>query len=725
MARKPSTPANAEPVNNTQMSTFEQAAVTFNHSSGKRLLKASYATDALNLAESELVTFVKPTEILVSRWFPGYRTTDLSGKSADEGIGQLLGESLTDQDALESFRRVLSTPDIIASALRKLLPRSAIPVKRGAYLVSEAMVGKAAAEALEAAGVSGVAVTAAIAHVLVRVLTHMELVQPGREQKIIATASSFALSTGDLRRVILTEALRDVFSESRIAEATRSLDASATPELIAESISRMLRHASHSIREVKLRLEQLETVEHLIYLFYSSPASLTTEMQASANLAALANFANFIAFAQDRVMPPYAMGATADLKEACANVLTLLQSAPSIEAMPLNKFADYFGVVPGSSADGLYRGAVVYKASTQVSKMEVADVMPRPDGAEIALVPGEYTPLAAISSELNRSLLTSTAMEGLANLVADEISQAPFSVGDPPRLVSIGLTAEDLLYLAMAKADIVAFTAPGKFGPGIVYGAMVSERWMMNLAASTPYLAFFDDAASVVVYTSGGNVVLPSALPARSQSIGLSMSSDTFYRGDVAPHLFEGIETTFNVTIPIQNPGDAAGSTSLPLKINILSLLIGQNDQSLPLGGSYYAAVKEPGVDCDIEMMLTIASHYMQQGDEIVSDRAKSWLVEVLSTAVTHPAVVRIASRALSSAILEAKLDARRLAPQFKELMMKAYFVTLLATLSRFGKIPPNLVQSILADAPISGLSIKAALTLASMPLRLTATSLK
>lgn len=682
------------------------------------------ASDTVLMAESEFISFHKPTELLVSRHFPGYRVFAQNGATADEAVGILLANSLDSESALESFRFVLSSPSIATSVIDKILPRPAVPVRRGKYLFSETMVIKATSSVLSGT-VKDPNVIHAFAHVITRVLSHMGLVLPGAETKLWRFDMNYALSMQDIKRVILVESLRDIFSEARIAAEARRLDADATPGIIGEVIGSMLRHASHSIPEIRLRLEQLDIVQSLIHSYYKEPTALTNTMRASTSLATLASYTNFLAEAVVNKTPTQQSHSNSDMREACAQVLTIIQSAPSLEAISLSKYADSFGFVPCSASDGIYRGLVTYFPLGQSSSLDVVNAF-KVDGANtISLIPAEYVPSASIASEINKTLLDPAAIHGLANLVADEISMAKHSLQDKPVLKSIGLTDADVVYLAIAKAEAVAIVRSDDTTRPIslVYAAKVGEYWRTFLGASTPSISYFGDAQSLLIFQSGATEQLPTSIAARSQTIELSSSYDTNYVGDFGRIAHADLSKPMTIEIELQNPHEESGVTTLKLRVSPLELLVGP-DPEINRGGAIYAAICEPGVDRDIRLILSLVAAYGSAGPQVISDKAKSWMVEVLTPLATHPAVTRVAVKALNMAIIRAKLDARKLAPQYKEAVINAYFGCMLALLVRFGKVGEELVPILMSNLPVSALSTRAALSLASMPMPIDASQL-
>jgi hypothetical protein len=478
----------------------------------------------------------------------------------------------------------------------------------------------------------------------------------------------------------------------------------------------MLRNSSHAIPEIRLRLEQLEIVQALIQYYYRTPEELSNTMRASSTLAALATYSNFLVDTVDNSFTRYATESNSDMREACYQILTIVQSAPSIEAITLSKFADYFGFVPCSASDGVYRGLVIYMPLAQTSKMDIVNAFDFGGGSEVSLVPTEYVPVTVIAPELNRTVLSLEAAEGLANLVADEISSRVLEVDQRPILRTIGVQDTDLIYLAMAQAQMtaVAKTDDDTMPFRLIYAAKVGEHWRSWIDAASPDIAYFMDPQSVLIYQSGAMSQLPTALPARYQTIDLSASYDTIYSGDIKKFINSDIQKPFSFDIDMEDPGNDV--ITLTLRINPLDLLLGHKGVA-DRGGAYYGVVREPGVDRDVTLFLAIAASYARAESDVLSDKAKSWITEIITPIAAHPAITRMAVRAFNQAIVGAKLDARRFTPQYKQAMVRAYFGTLLGILTRMGKIDDEIRADLLRHMPVNTLSVKAALALATMPM--------
>jgi hypothetical protein len=345
--------------------------------------------------------------------------------------------------------------------------------------------------------------------------------------------------------------------------------------------------------------------------------------------------------------------------------------------------------------------------------------------SEIALLPREYVPCTAIAGDISVNLTSVDAFEGLANLVADEISNSSWGLEDAPILRTIGLDDYTLVYLAMAKAEVTAVVSSNsKTTPfRLIYATNVKEHWRTRLAASTPTIAYFGDAQSIIIYQMGAMTVLPAPLPIRRQSLELSAAYDTRYQGAVGKFLSHDIEKPYTFDLAIDLPGSKGKETQLKCRFTPLEMLVG-NDPIINKDGAHYALVTEPGVNRDTHITLGLAAAYATSGDKTMQDKAKSWLVESIAPLATHPATTRIAVKALNKAVVDQKLDARKLAMTYKTVVVQSYFATAMGLLHRFNKVDDRIKDIIIEQMPISTLQVKAAITLATIPTAIDASSL-
>lgn len=683
------------------------------------------------------VSFSKATDVVVSRWYPGYRVTDLTGPEGDEAVGIMLAESLDTNDSLEEFRRLLSNPRIAIEAVTKLLPRAGVPVKTRSYLMSESMIAEQVqiAVAAHAGDNNTETVTAAYVYAVTRIMSHMGIVLPSQEQRIVGTAKSYALSAADFRKVLLIESLKDVFSDQRLATATKMLDTTATPQLIGEALARMFRDMSYVIPEIKLRLEELDVVVDIVSMSLLAPERVPNALAAHPALRSLTNIANMVvaSAAENALAPASSLRApVAEVKEACNRILQVLQTAKSIEMIPLSKYTERFGEVLANTSDGIRRGLVLAGHFGQQSRMEVADVRLNPSNGvyEMAMVAPDYVPTAAIAGPLSGTVITPEAINGLANMMADDIALTTAEMMPGldfrPVLLTMQVEPQDLLLIAMERATTLAFVKQNLEGSAVaplrlVFGCQIEAEWRTAVSAATPAMAFFGNPAAAVLYTSKAASTLPSALPSRSQSIQLSMSKDVAFQG-LTPEsldrlLVRDLAVPYQIRLPLEGIGSGNQNSLLKLDVHLLGALLGFSDKStVDRGDAFYAPVREPGVDGELNLMLDIALAYAKGTDTILADKARSWLIEQLVPAMMHPAIQNAAERALNTAIIKAEMDVRAYAPQFKELAIRAYFGVLLAVLNRFGKLDTRIASALTTTLPVSGLSVRSQLTMASLP---------
>jgi len=721
---------------------FESLITKFNANGNelKGTLSTRIADQSIAAENVDFVSFNRPTQVLVSRWYPGYRVTDLTGADAQESLGFLLADEIKSESTLGDFQRLLGNPSITNSIITELLPRKGVPVRRDQYLVTEDMIGEVTKTALQAFGEERISVISSIAYVVTRVLSHLELVLPSPDRKVVKVSSSFAVTPNDLRRFIMVDSLRDLFSDARLSDVKRALTKDSTPEIIGEVISRMLRTASNSIPEIILKLEQIETVQQLVHRYHVDPRALSQAMQAYSGLQQLADYANFAVWAAKTPLSGFIDQNNSDLKDACDNILSVINSAPSIEAMALNKYFDHFGFIP-ANASGIYRGAVVYQTKSQTSKMDVLQTTQKGDSWLVNQQPIEYIPVSRIADELNRSFLDPRSLGGLANLVADEMALQPFQLGEAPILNTIGVNDEDIMYLAMSVAETLSFVQvstsrkKGVAASGsadIVFGVNVAEQFIMNVGAASPGTAFFSDPVAVLLYGLGdeypNSTKDPVPLPARKQSFDLPVAADVTFKGDLRGYISNKIETPFKIKLPMEVMQTNGKSSSIDMVISVLSVLLPPPDKdgnvNIVESGVHYSSINEPGVDGEAKLMLALVNEYQQFGNRVLADRARSWIVETLGNAMQHPTIVSMATKAVNRSLIAQKFDGRRLKSQFGDLMIMAYFSTLMAVLSRFNKVQPQVAEDLIMNIPVPSLSVKASALLLSMPLQLNASSL-
>lgn len=690
-------------------------------------------SDSMDLPLVGNTSYATPTDVLISRWYPGYRTVDLTGPAAEEAIAILLGDSISTLSELAAFQKKLGTPDIAMSAIAKLFARPFVPLKSRETVVSEEAIAAAVAAVFVERGLpSAGGAVPAYTHAITRVLASKGLVLMGETKRLVKVASSFVITIPDLQRLILTESMRTLFSEQRINDACRTLDQNTTPQLMGEVIGNMFRHFSLSIPEIKLRLEQLDMVINLVKVYNLRRDELPTALEAHPSLRSLASLANFIAFSVEQPMDSVLMPTSSlqELKDACNAIDLVVRSAPAIESISLSKFTEFFGEAPSSSAEGTRRGTVIYSARGQTSKMDVANIAPQKVGARVALVDPAYVKPSSVSSVLNGSLLTTDAMTGLASLVADEMSNGLARIESPlfssPTLAAVQVTDLELTLLAMARAQSVAFVDDvdaqlpandvlSSRKVSILYGVNVAEQWRSSVFAASPNMAFFTDPASVIVYTSKMLATSPKALPSRSQTIGLSMSRDTLILSDIDSLVDRNVQEIFSLKIPVRDP--EGKTVVLNLDIPVLGALMTLPAGSIDKGDNYVAAVREPGVDAELQLMMDIAVAYAAlPATDTIGDSARSWLVLRLAPLLTFPQIVQLGHAATNRAIVNAKFDGRRLGSQARELYVRALLGTALAVLNRFGKINNQTVVDLVRHVPVNTLSTAATTVLSQLP---------
>jgi len=698
--------------------------------SQSELVRAFAVDPTVSADVSGITGFHKPTDVLVSRWFPGYRVAILSGPDAEEALALLLAEALAGEGALEEFRMLLSSPAMTTRVVAELFPRANQALPTRDYLVSEAFVHETVTRAMGAGAQESL--IDAFSYVIVRVLTSgpLNMVQVSEEKRLVGIARSFALGYEEIRRLMLIDALRGVFSDSRIAEVGRALDSKCTPQVLADVLARMFRQISHVIPEIQLRLQQIDVALGCVRTWLRSPEDTPLALRAHGPLINLASVANFMAMAV--LESPIELASPASVeerKDACTAVLSTIQSSPSVEMMSLAGFSELVGCVPVTTADGTRRGAVLYGYHGQTARFDVVDVRKQGGGrTELALLSPEYARLSTISSVVNTTVGSIDALTSLVNIVADEIAREDRPQGGTetsPYVVMFNVPSFDALVIAMHRADTVALARTDLGGdvPGpvrLILGCSKASQWRSRAFAATPEVVFLDDPYAVLLYTSAEQMVEPRPLPSRAQTIGAVVGRDMVYLGDTITELLNpSVQRAFNVDIPVFR--GTAEPITLKLSIGLISHLLGWDKAKgvRARGDSFYAGVMEPGVDPAMKLLFDVALGYSNSTDKLLADRAKSWLVEYLAPLVTHPAVQGAAERALNEAVIEARLDLRTIQSSYKETVVRACFGTVLSVFARFNKLDPSRVAELITVVPVSGISVRAQVALASMPVTL------
>lgn len=703
----------------TEMNTVQPAVLLSLAATATPLVRAVEIDERAVTGLDEVREFHKPTDILLSRWYPGYRVTSLVGKDAEETVAVLLAKAFQAPGALAEFRGMLSSPVIPRTVVATLFPRASDPIKTRKMLLSEDAVRQAVASAVPS---SDPLLILAYTHVFLACLAHpsLDVVMMGEEKRVLAVASSLVVTADDLRRALLIDALRGVFSDARVSAAMRAVTEACTPAVLTDVLIRMFRDLSRIIPEIVHRLEQLDVAMALVRDYLRAPERLVSSVRVLPALAALASYANFVVAAVDQNQfkavegPNSLAGSVAEQKAACEAVLAIVQSAPSMESVSLDSFAEYYGVAPISSTDGIKRGAVLYGYGGQTSKMDVYDrVETQPGLTRMSALPSEYARPVVLATAVTNALSTVGAHTSIAHLIADELATSEWAGPSVnPWLVTYNVEALPLVFLAMARASVVALTGPEAGGAvRLVFACPTTDQWGLRPLGATPQDSFFATPEALILYSMTGQATEPRPLPSRAQSIPAEVARDVTYVGEIDEFLSTEVTQAFKLKVPVST--GPSGVTSLELQIDVLSPLLTRGLKPEDVG---YVTVREPGVDEEFQRMFEVALAYAGGAQELLADRAKSWLVEQLAPIVVHPETQRLAQRALNAAIYEQKLDVRAFRPAYRDMYLRACFGAALAVLSRFNKLDKRHVRRLIELVPISGLTIKAQLAMASMP---------
>jgi hypothetical protein len=680
----------------------------------------------------EMRGHVSPQDVIVARDYPGYKMISLSGEQSDDAIGILLASDIKTRDSLYGFSKILAQPTIAQTIIATLLPRPNYAVKRGQYLIEESKIREVTKETLAALGETRFSVVTAFGHVMVMTLSHLNLVLPDQDKKIVRTSDQYIVSMDGLSKIVMIDAMKDMFNNQRLAGISKDLDQDSVPAVIANVVAKHLRTISQLVPEISLRMQQLSLVEQVVSTYLADPTALPEVIQAYPTLHSLANFANFLERSKVSVTPAPIGAANSDIKEALDNVLTVINSATSIEVLPLSKLRDHYGFVPASTA-GLYKGGVLYAVPGQQSRMSVYEALEEEDGLTLRQQPLEYAAVAKLADDVNKAILNPVAIKGLANIIADEMAAATFEVGDRPVLRTVGISDPELDVLALAMATSVSFNSPEKSGNMIatlspIFGVTVAEQWLMHVSASAGSEVYFDSPSTTLLYAYGticannaNQEVEASGLPARPQSLELQIFAPTKFVGEMNTMLSDDIQRPYKVKLPSDLSIAGQKDISLHLVIPLLPVLLPppDNDGNVETLGDTkvrYVSVNEPGVDGYSTMMMNIATAYSMSSDSILAAKARSWLIEVIGEIMKSPVNTNTAIKALQVALINSGIDTRLLRSKYSELMILSFFATALATLVRFGKMNSNNVVSIMNKVETTGLSLKASALMMSMP---------
>jgi len=331
-------------------------------------------------ALSSVQNFIRPTEVLVSRWFPGFRVMEVRGPEAEETIARFLAEALGDMTALDDFARLLSNPRMPREIIAALFPRSESPVRSRKYMVSEYVVRETIESASTLAD-ADIRVKRAITHVFLRVLGHYGIIQLDNVEHIIGRATGYVVSREDLRTLVLIDRLQGLFSESRVKPELQNLDQEATPSIIADSLARLFRNVATLIPEIRLQMRYFETAMNAVTMLLIAPSEVPDELRCHASLITLSGIANLMVVGEaQNVVVRNIVESTIEVKTASDVVMRVLASSPSIQSVTLEAYAREFGQVPFSAPEGIRKGLGLYKLNGQSTSFQVVQIVRQSGG---------------------------------------------------------------------------------------------------------------------------------------------------------------------------------------------------------------------------------------------------------------------------------------------------------------------------------------------------------
>lgn len=672
---------------------------------------------------SNVIAFTPPSDVLVSRWYPGYRVSNFSDLAADETIARMLAPVMGRAENLRALREMLNSVEFPQKVTAELFRRPDVAVKQRAYMASEDAVR--AAVIRSAAGFNAPAeLVQAFALVFIRIFSKMELVRKDVPWHVIATAPSYVVSRAMMEQLVVADALRPMWDAARVDMIVRELDVAATPAVIGEVIARHFRTAAHLIPPLALNLRRLGTALNALMVLQYKEDALPLELSSHPSLRALAGIANFLLIDQGATFTVRAITeAVPEVRDSCDMLHRLLSAEPSIEMVSLKRYAAMFGTVPLTSPEGHRRGVVVYSASGQVPTMELVDMRKQAGGSVGASrVDPIYAPLSALSSTLSTSLANPSTLGALMNIVADELASMPTdSLEDAVahHVATFRVSDADAKLLAMAQSNVLALGSDvvgddfNELTPVLIYGVRVHEAWAMPLEAATGTTAYFTDPYRVLVYSSGAERSEATPFPSRPQHLGLTVASDKLFTEQILDAVDPYVIKPFNFLVPLRRQGREP--IELRLAVSVVSdLLVTDADQTPDTG--IYGATREIGLDAELAAMFELATAYARGTDKAYSDLAVSWLLQLLIPIARHPAVRDAGTVALNAALRAGSIDGRAYRASFSELTARTMIGVALGTLVRFNKLSPATAVGIIPVLPWSALSNSAAQELHSLP---------
>lgn len=674
-----------------------------------------------------------PQSILVSTIWPGIRQWSLTDTPNDEkAIAAMIAENMADE--LMLLRDTLADTLLISKMISLLLPRAGVPVRTRQYFVSETDIYAAVEQVLRERKVKVSALATLVAvysHIIKHALAHMGCVSRTLHTALITEASAHVVSTSDIRKAVIMEAMMPYFSESLLATSFSKLNQNATPQVISGVIVELVTRIEKAIPSVVHRTSAINTAVGVTMTAILDQDSLPETLRVNPVVLELVDLINFMVDAQaqpDLYNPEKDTLSVYEQIEHCKIALDSINAARLFVKLPLKEFISYFGFVPCSSVGSPVNGLVMYTNSGQQANTTIVDARKTPGGGyELGSIPSEHVAITRMSASINENLLSPRLLTGVANIIADDLARSleithniqstedGTSVADDlrwiSRVVTIGMTKSDVVALAMATARNVRMTEDRVF----TYEVVVPDYMLIGTRLTDIRSAIVTDPYEALLYMNGNNSSEPAAMPSRVQVPKVEFTHDTLFPASIGERLDMNVAKPFffNLAVDIPTTMGSPGR-NVQLKLPVLTMpTIVTEETEVPTSVVAYALCREPETARHIDRLLALLVMYAERGDEQTRLLAQSLLVETFSPIITSPAVSNASQRALRYALRRAKVDTRATSLIIKHVMTAAATGTALALLSRFGYVPGERVSQVLGVMPRSKLTARAAITAA------------
>lgn len=662
----------------------------------------------------------KPTHVMVNPRAVSFRLDEYTVKSGTPFLAALAAGITHSVADVRALRDALNMTDTISDACRAILARPGRTMSRGRYLVTADAVD-AAVRKHATTGASDVAI-ALISHFLKAALDHLRLLVVTASPSVVRWDPSFFLGHDDLRRVVVEETLRDILAAHQISSFVPSAD--VTPEVLVDGLRRLARAIATGLPSLTLRLRQLDHVRDLVTAATLTPDLVEEELLLDPGLIHLTSLANWV-----WLSPPQIGGAltrsNADYRADVADIGHLIARSSMVSVMPIEQVEKWVGLVHVGGPENPERGLVLYSLTRNETALQLIEARSRADGFEAAEVSSRFFPHADIKSALAASLAPDYC-HGMANIVADVLDGDQDDMGGTPVVCLLGDLAVDsaaplMTLLAIARSAELAVAIDPNGTYEICYGVRLADRWRGRVAAATPDHAYCGSALTAYVLTQGPDDRIAQPYEAGPARLPVRAETDTVILGLDTSYLVGGLADTLVVKI---KPSPRGGRMpTLSLKLNLLG-----DDLAMWAGaisGDRYSYV----VVADLVLASFFRTYFglaaglahaaPTHGRDDVAQHAKSWLIEQIVAYCSSPAVIRAATSALTRAVIDSKVDARRMQAQYRELVARSHAAASVAALVQVGVLSKHVAFLTVDALPEQELTAKARISYAMVPSRL------